>query len=1249
MSDCSENRNPLVRNGTSQGQRALDKLSPTSVEILDKSTEDWMVWASLLSDHISYTSLKNTQVGTMKPFFASNVSSKLAMVASYPPEILAQSIRELLFYIETEDTLLEEKFSYLFDIILSYFSIIDALVKATVTDKEYHTLLLNHIRAKLVPLTNRTFSYYKTALLEVPLPKLVVDSNGLDLHIFLQPVTAHQELVASNLNGLAAFWYPNAPDFGTYFSSIPEDDTIFGGMISIGDRIKYVAQHNFFTSILDQLVASSTFVTQLSKKYIDKYLTDWPHHEPNYALYLSWLQLLKGTKAHLNELTGRHLDFYYKQVLQLKPLAQQPDSAFLAMELNKVTASYVLKDNTVFMGPKDENGDTITYESIRETVLNKAKIKHLLGLYYGGVDDDIASEMNNRRLFAAPIINSADGMGVEFSDDVISWHPFHIKTYANGELASINMPKAEVGFAIASHYLRLKEGLREIVMTLTLSKAITLGETDYKAYITVEKEWLALDTSTTQTANGALNTMRFTFTIPGDEDPIVAYNPEVHMGSLTATEPVLKIILEHKDTSSFLYDTLSGALVYNVDLKVGAGEINNVYNENGIKSLELHNDASPLNPSKPFHPWGPEPTIGNSFIIGSDEIFYKEGAKIQLNFKWKDYPLSSTGSVALGSIDFDNYSTVPYNSFNSVNVPESIPNVKIHKLSKNKWELLSNEENVFISPVTSQVSEEVAFKIDLSQATEKEVFLSKEKPWQTYGANSSNGFIKVSLINDFGHRDYYNALINFSKNETATNAPRYPYKPTLASFSIGYEASSSLDLTDPDKTIFAQRPLEFFHIGPFGDSEQHRVLQHATPRLVSKLIVKTEGSFKAQGSLFIGLENLLPGDTQSMLFQLQEGSEDPLLEKPEPHLKWQYLKAHTIWEDLPDDNVGDNTSGLIESGLINFIIPKDAALEHTAFESNLIWIRCYVTEAPNAVAKVIGIYPNAIRVERIIPDQTEYDTMTTSAGEIKKLLIPDAKVKKVEQPYTSFNGKPREPDEAFYIRASERLRHKDRAITIWDYERLVLQAFPEIYKAKCLNHTKIGGSLSEGNLVYNEVAPGHVSVITIPNLANRNDIDPLKPYTKKSTLKDIENFLAERSSCQVQIHTAQPDFEEVKVKCLITLRDAFPDTNYYKEVIQKDILNFLSPWAFTADTDLNFGGRVHQSVLIDFIEELPYVDFLTDFELIHIKSNGEVVKVDEVIASTGRSILVSVPAIKHDLTVQLKAPETILEVDCTDE
>jgi hypothetical protein len=54
-------------------------------------------------------------------------------------------------------------------------------------------------------------------------------------------------------------------------------------------------------------------------------------------------------------------------------------------------------------------------------------------------------------------------------------------------------------------------------------------------------------------------------------------------------------------------------------------------------------------------------------------------------------------------------------------------------------------------------------------------------------------------------------------------------------------------------------------------------------------------------------------------------------------------------------------------------------------------------------------------------------------------------------PYSSFGGRETEDTTEFYQRVSERLRHKERAITIFDYERLVLESFPEVYKVECVN------------------------------------------------------------------------------------------------------------------------------------------------------------------------------------------------------
>jgi hypothetical protein len=203
----------------------------------------------------------------------------------------------------------------------------------------------------------------------------------------------------------------------------------------------------------------------------------------------------------------------------------------------------------------------------------------------------------------------------------------------------------------------------------------------------------------------------------------------------------------------------------------------------------------------------------------------------------------------------------------------------------------------------------------------------------------------------------------------------------------------------------------------------------------------------------------------------------------------------------------------------------------------------------------------------------------------------------------------------------------------------VLQAFPEIYRVKCLNHTRISGSADDGTLLYNEVAPGYVTVITIPQLQNRNDADPLKPYTKASVLERISSYLSERISCHVRLITAQPQFEEVRVACRVVLLKGYDDTVFYEEQLQQDVTAFLSPWAFGGAGGLDFGGSLHKSVLIDFIEERPYVDVITDVQLFHTPGETAVESgdLDDVRASTARSVLVSSHASKHKFTVELQS------------
>jgi hypothetical protein len=463
---------------------------------------------------------------------------------------------------------------------------------------------------------------------------------------------------------------------------------------------------------------------------------------------------------------------------------------------------------------------------------------------------------------------------------------------------------------------------------------------------------------------------------------------------------------------------------------------------------------------------------------------------------------------------------------------------------------------------------------------------------------------------------------------------------------MGYWANSTLVLNSSVPGAYQNRPGQFFHLTPFGAAEQHPYLTgggaiYLVPQFE---FVRDNTTLTSEAEFYIGIAGLAPPQNLSLLFQVADGTANPLAEKPKPHIDWSYLKKNQ-WIAFDKTAVRDGTDELLNSGIVTFAMPRDATSDNTLFQSGLFWIRAAVHEKSDAVCRLQLVAAQAM--EAVFTDQANspgFSATPLPAGTISKLDRPDAAVKSVSQPFPSFGGRGAEQSQAFYTRVSERLRHKDRAIDLWDYEHLILEAFPQIYKVKCLNHTCFDPSQS-GAGIYRELAPGHVTVVAIPRLQAQQSRDPLKPYTSLGVLQDIEAFLARRASCFARLHVRNPQFEEVRVRFALRLYDGF-DESYYTLQLKQAITRFLSPWAFSDGGAPSFGGKIYKSVLINFVEDQPYVDYVTDFQVFQDIGVPGTVDLDEVAGSRAVSILVSAPPSKHEISIIKPAPDTELAEAC---
>ncbi|SHJ79038.1 baseplate J/gp47 family protein [Pseudozobellia thermophila] len=1010
---------------------------------------------------------------------------------------------------------------------------------------------------------------------------------------------------------------------------------------------------------------------------------------PHEALFFGFLYMFRVVQDDMNTITERHLDYYYKEVLRLREKPAEPDKVSVLFELAKHIDSHLLKAGTELKAGKDNTGVEVRYKLNEDTVINKAQVAELKALFVNMHDiwrGQAGLPRTDHRMYRSPIADSADGLGQEIETEEQDWRVFGRPDFVIDEgnasgTKIADRQQTQVGFAIASPILYLAEGERKIELTLSLNLRST--KTKVAQYIkdrvrillSGEEEWLeakivddvdaplfyyqslskknaayikklypkkGLEELLLKKVGEAGWKIRIVARLEADQPAVVAYDNEVLQEHIKTQWPVLKVLVEDGPDDASLYKTLKNAGVSHAELAV---EVDSGTNDSpGIRNIIVQNDNGRLDPTKPMPIFGSQPHLGSKFYIGSTEVFQKKLDYLALKFQWVDLPQNSSG--------FSGH----YKHYHVANTTDDRDNTgfktKIEVLSKKKWVEIADDRPLFtdlegkaIADGTPLPSAEAPSKI------EEEGDSLKNLPrhvgigdFEAYQASLPKGFMRLSLKGrDFGHSEFQNAYayhaINMAndsdKGGEATDPnilravktadakafaiaqgsdewtlPNPPYVPTIEELSLYYRSSVSFKLDSKSTGEEGPDTVEqFFHLEPFGNYEVDR--KKASTTLLPQMA--------DEGSLYIGVDNLNPPQTLALLIQVAEGSANP--EKAKQEVKWSYLSEET-WQPFDAGMLlGDGTNGLLTSGIVKFDIPRGIALGNSRMPPDRYWLKASVGKDSDAVCDIVAIRAQAISasfadagndpkfLENALPKET-----------IAKLVNADAAIKKLEQPYASSEGRPPEKEKAFYTRVSERLRHKNRAIAIWDYEHLILEKFPKVYKVKCINHTLFDGSLTN----YSETRPGHVTLVIVANVQNKNAVDPLRPRASLDQLTEIASFIDTIKPPCAMIHIKNPLYEEIKVDFQVKFHHGI-DVGYHISKLQGEIKHFLSPWASSCASDIVFGGKIHKSVILNFVEERSYVDYVTCFKMYHIvredPDNNPGKDVDEAIALTSVSII----------------------------
>jgi hypothetical protein len=797
----------------------------------------------------------------------------------------------------------------------------------------------------------------------------------------------------------------------------------------------------------------------------------------------------------------------------------------------------------------------------------------------------------------------------------------------------LHPPEPTLGFALCSPLLSLSQGTRTLTLTLGLAAASFDRDTFIRALgivpaefseehlctalagawiveVSTAKGWIELSLAQAKLATGALGNDYWS--IRGveralDEDrPALQFqlvadstlDPLAPIAKSPNAWPTLRVVLRQRwDAKAKEWTTLLGPFE---SLQLVATHLE--VEVEGLTDLRLQQDDRRLDPRKPFEPFGSRPSVGARLYLSHPELIRARLDMLRFDIEWMGLPASLASH---------------YLNYPGISGGASSFETRIALIDRN-LELALTHAPLFEDGVDQKTKPSRALTIDDVGAALGNAFDYTRRIDLGVGSDlrADGRYLRWELAPfDFGHSIYASLAaskarelsVALSKNQIADAAASAayrvdaPYTPTIKQLRVSYRTSLELDIQAPSPSD------RLLHIHPFGEAR----IDATDPGLLPR--------YDQAGELYIGLRDLVAPQHLALLLQLAEGTSDPELEPVA--VTWSCLDGDR-WHDLGDGHVlDDSTRGLINSGIVELALPSVAA--SSRLPSECYWLRAAIARNPTSVCAAVDIRAQAVSVR--FEDQgnaADHYAQPLPVGSINRMVEPDARIVAIEQPFTSFGGKPAERPEQFHTRVSERLRHKQRALTPWDYERLVLQRFGQIYKAKCL-------SSSSGH------EAGHVGVIVIPDIRGALPSDAFAPRASSNLLADIEAHLRERAPGAAIVRVRNAHYVPVRVRLGVRFMPG-QDEGFAGQRLNEDLVRFLSPWAYGEGAELMIGGRIYASSILDFVDRRDYVDYVAEIKLFRGRGQDDFELIPPGLdyhVATDRPDQVLVAARVHDIDV----------------
>ena len=957
-------------------------------------------------------------------------------------------------------------------------------------------------------------------------------------------------------------------------------------------------------------------------------------HEPAIGLFMVFLRLYETAQKRLNRFTSRHLAFYYRDCLKTSPRKREAESYYLEFEPSATATPFIIDQEAAFAAAKQPTSSSRHYYLNMPLLVRRATVSDLRTLYF------------QRNPLVSPECElgyvtriKSDQRTLPFSSAAMSM-PLFGGLKKGGRQSGTS--DATVGLCIASSVLALKEGRREVELTIdfelpdevsmnhifraateiksatefkrwfgrVFSYYLLSGERflnkDRKEQITHliaahggdavhtkllsrswhdlfysllcrpflislsgESGWLTIKEYLVSPAieddSGVNSGLKIKFSLGHNVESIVPCNAEAHGGGRAENLPVMNISPD-SEASFFSYSFLSTLAVKRVELNVSVS---------GVRDLVLSNQLGRLDPAKPFAPFGPLPTRHSYLVIGSREAAGKQITKMSLALEWGGLPSQPGGF----SRYYDGYDFVPHTSSFEANITvlqdghwmpghaDMQPSVRLFK---------SGNDGVVSESNVLDVS-----AVDYFKPLEKSEIIERYE----YSNSTRNSFVKLQVTapkNGFGHADYplllTRILTENARLKSPRSAPNAPYTPTIRQLSLNYQARSLISLEGDAALGGGQGDDQIFHLHPFGVEKIYPVATKRKVRLFPK--------YEESGYLYVGIDTSTLVGELTLFFKLDEDAAG-YFQSHQPAIHWRCL-TEDGWVLLEKSRVlSDTTVGFLMSGVVTLNLPEGMTTKSLLMPQGKYWLQVSISDNQLGFSGLRSVQTNvALLSQRGAENSSDENIENNDWCSIRK--IPGlAAVHRLSSP---FGGRRAEGESEFQTRVSERLRHKGRASTVWDYERLILERFPEIYKVKCFPNT-----------VYQVLKPrpGNILIVVVPHI-QRDALGPCgKGVVNSAVLASIQKYVRKLSSSFVNVNVVNPAYERIQVRCSVKFSDDINAGGFYINRLNQAINDYLCPWC-DVGYNARFGWTVRGDDIESFIRELSYVDFVTNFSMLHV-------------------------------------------------